>query len=424
MRDSVSGLSLWVALAAAATFAAPPALARSGDCPLTQLSCVVFIPLGDLSGGSFRSEVYGVSQDGWVAVGLSNSTAAPSSGEAFRWEASVMEALGSLPGGSATSRATGIQKTGSSEWIVGDASSSSTGSNSREAFLYSAEDATFTGLGSLPGGSNQSGANTLAAIQPPIVVGQSSSADAGSNGSEAFIFHGEDDLMSGLGSLPGGLFSSSASSVSAVGSVVVGASSSAASGVNATEAFRWEAGDMEGLGFLSGGLDSSSALAVNSAGDLIVGSSSSEASGTNASEAFLWQGGAMQGLGDLPGGSYDSAALAVSRRGVVVGRGHTEAGPRAFIWSTEDGIRDLRDVFETASGTDLGLWQLHEATAISASGRIVAGNGLNSNNLPEAWILSLPEPGAAWLPAVALACLAALARRRGHSALSTPRRAS
>ena len=49
---------------------------------------------------------------------------------------------------------------------------------------------------------------------------------------------------------------------------------------------------------------------------------------------------------------------------------------------------------------------------ISASGRIIAGNGLNESNQPEAWILSLPEPGAETLAILALACLAMLQRSR------------
>ena len=148
----------------------------------------------------------------------------------------------------------------------------------------------------------------------------------------------------------------------------------------------------------------------------------SAASGTNSREAFLWEEGIFTPLGDLPAGPHDSAALAISTRGIVVGRGHTEAGPRAFIWTAEAGIRDLRDVFEEASGSDLGLWQLHEATAISASGRVIAGNGLNENNLPEAWILSLPEPGAGMLTSGALACLALMARRHRHPRPLSPRR--
>ena len=279
-----------------------------------------------------------------------------------------MEALGSLPGGSTTSSAAGIQKSSTGEWIAGASSSTQSGSSALEAFLYSGADATFTGLGSLPGGTNQSAANALAVIRPTVVVGQSSSSASGANSTEAFAFYTEDNTLTALGSLPGGLYSSSASALNAVGTIIVGSSSSAASGVNATEAFRWEDDHMEGLGFLEGGLDSSAALAINNAGTLIAGASSSAASGTNSREAFLWEEGVFTPLGDLPAGPHDSAALAISTRGIVVGRGHTEAGPRAFIWTAEAGIRDLRDVFEEASGSDLGLWQLHEATAISASG--------------------------------------------------------
>ena len=414
MRKSFATVLVGLASAIAALLITLPAAARNVSCPLSQVNCIVFLPLGDLPGGNFRSEVYALTPDGMVAAGLSDSAAAPASGEAFRWEGGMMEALGSLPGGSTTSSAAGIQNSSTGEWVVGASSSTQTGSSALEAFLYSGADATFTGLGSLPGGTDQSAANALAVIQPTVVVGQSSSSASGANSTEAFAFYTEDNTLTALGSLPGGLYSSSASALNAVGTIIVGSSSSAASGVNATEAFRWEDGHMEGLGFLAGGLDSSAALAINNAGSLIAGASSSAASGTNSREAFLWEEGIFTPLGDLPAGPHDSAALAISTRGIVVGRGHTEAGPRAFIWTAEAGIRDLRDVFEEASGSDLGLWQLHEATAISASGRVIAGNGLNENNLPEAWILSLPEPGAGMLTSGALACLALMARRNRH----------
>ena len=54
--------------------------------------------LGDLPGGVFGSDAWGVSADGSVVVGGSYS--ASGIGEAFRWENGVMTGLGDLPGGS------------------------------------------------------------------------------------------------------------------------------------------------------------------------------------------------------------------------------------------------------------------------------------------------------------------------------------
>ena len=179
MRDFVPALSL-SAVAAVVTLAAFPCLAQRTACPLSDVDCVIFIPLGDLTGGNYRSEVYGLSQDGLVAVGLSDSNGAPSSGEAFRWENGTMEALGSLPGGSTTSRANGVRRVENDEWIVGASSSSATGSSGLEAFLYSTLDASFTAVGFLAGGSSQSSAAAIAAVNTAVVVGQSYSEDVGS----------------------------------------------------------------------------------------------------------------------------------------------------------------------------------------------------------------------------------------------------
>ena len=49
-----------------------------------------FVSLGDLPGGDFHSVAWGVSPEGSVVVGMSNSLAGP---EAFRWEDGVMAGL-------------------------------------------------------------------------------------------------------------------------------------------------------------------------------------------------------------------------------------------------------------------------------------------------------------------------------------------
>ena len=47
-----------------------------------------FTPLGDLPGGEFFSAVFGISGDGQVVVGWSDSTSDHPAREAFRWTAS------------------------------------------------------------------------------------------------------------------------------------------------------------------------------------------------------------------------------------------------------------------------------------------------------------------------------------------------
>lgn len=123
------GLALAVALAAAA-----PAPAAADP---------FFLGLGDLPGGGFWSEAYGVSADGSVVVGYGLGA---NGREAFRWtEAGGMVGLGDLPGGSFWSEARGVSADGST--VIGF----SLRENGQEAFRWT-EAGGMVGLGVLPGG--------------------------------------------------------------------------------------------------------------------------------------------------------------------------------------------------------------------------------------------------------------------------------
>ena len=76
----------------------------------SQALATSFLPLGDLPGGGFFSQAFGVSADGSTVVGGSNSQSSIGP-EAFRWTAGGgMVGLGDLPGGFFNSRATGVQR--------------------------------------------------------------------------------------------------------------------------------------------------------------------------------------------------------------------------------------------------------------------------------------------------------------------------
>jgi probable HAF family extracellular repeat protein len=135
----------------------------------------------------------------------------------------------------------------------------------------------------------------------------------------------------GLGDLPGGSFSSTATGVSADGSVVVGTGNSELG----NEAFRWDAdSSMVGLGAVSSASD------VSADGSVVVGQW--------GSQAFRWtQSTGIVGLGDFPGGPFYSSASAVSGDGsVVVGRGARQICNRngcsyffpAFRWTQSFGM--------------------------------------------------------------------------------------
>ena len=176
---------------------------------------------GDLSGGRFESRAFGVSADGSVVVGESNSA---NGGEAFRWtQGTGMVGLGYLSGGGAVSEAYGVSGDGSV--VVGRSANASANANANivEAFRWT-QGTGMVGLGDLSGGGFDSSAIGVS-VDGSVVVGFGDSA----NGREAFRWT-QGTGMVGLGDLSGGGFSSVPHGVSGDGSVIVG---------HGDEAFIW-----------------------------------------------------------------------------------------------------------------------------------------------------------------------------------------
>ncbi len=216
--------------------------------------------------------------------------------------------------------------------------------------------ASFQGLGYLPGGSFSSSASAVSS-DGPVVVGDA--------GYQAFRWSSGGGMV-GLGMLPGD-FHSRAHGVSSDGSVVVGNSSG-----GFEKAFRWTSGGgMVDLGYLPGGNWRSAASGVSSDGSVVVGFSDS-ASGF-AAEAFRWtSGGGMVGLGDLAGGAFQSQATSVSSDGsVVVGLGWSFSGDEAFRWTSGGGMVGLGDL---AGGSFSS-----SASAVSPDGLVVVGRGTSTS---------------------------------------------
>jgi probable HAF family extracellular repeat protein len=297
------------------------------------------VGLGDLPGGEFSSQAYGVSGDGSVIIGPGNSG---SGTEAFRWTAGGgMVGLGSLLGSGFSSVAYGVNGDGSV--VVGE-------SQSRLLF------------------------------PPPVPL----------YAPEAFRWTAGTGMV-GLGDLPGGEFDSEAKDVSSDGSVVVGYGKS----VSGTEAFRWTAGGgMVGLGDLPGGEFESRAFAVSGDGSVVVGASLyGSAVGV---EAFRWTaGGGMVGLGDLPGHIGFNAATSVNDDGSVVGgyASRIAGGTNAFLWTAETGMQRLWDVLlrEGVNPATLGWSALDEVSGMSADGRTLVGYG-ERNGQAEGFVVVIPEP--------------------------------
>lgn len=110
--------------------------------------------------------------------------------------------------------------------------------------------------------------------------------------------------------------------------------------------------------------DNSAAYAVNDIGQVVGG----------GRVAFIWEDGVLQELGFLPGHT-SSFAMDIDESGQVVGTSFGPDGGRAFIWTSETGMRPLQ-------GTLGG--QRSEAWGINESGDIVGASTLPGDTVQRA----------------------------------------
>jgi probable HAF family extracellular repeat protein len=196
--------------------------------------------------------------------------------------------------------------------------------------------------------------------------------------------------FSGLGWLSNAS-SSSASGISADGSVVIGNSGG--------QAVRWtQKGGIVGLGFLPNNVFSS-ASSISADGSVIAGTSSNNYQEFNDQayngQAFRWtQETGMVGLGFLPDNVFSLAKNISADGSVVVGSSSSRFGSlhEAFVWTQTGGMVNLKDTL-IGAGLDLSGWNLESARDVSADGLTIVGNGTNPSGQSEAWIANLsPEP--------------------------------
>jgi probable HAF family extracellular repeat protein len=231
-------------------------------------------------------------------------------------------------------------------------------------------EASFQGLGDLPGGEFLSAAYGVSE-DGTYVVGRGTTEPAPEEyealGYRAFLWSQSGGMVN-LGDLPGGDVYSSAHGVSRDGTVVVGEGRSpiGPESPTGTEAFRWtEQGGMVGIGDLPGGYFASEARGLSADGSVVVGWGYSD---VGAPEAFYWtEAEGLVGIGDLPPDDSmgDSMAYSISSDGTVVaGTGHSPKS-EAFRWTEEGGM------------VGLGLLPGMEASTaydISSDGSVVVGN--------------------------------------------------
>ncbi len=250
--------------------------------------------------------------------------------------------------------------------------------------------ATFVGIGDLPGGSFESAINSVSddgttvvgfsddgsafggafrwtaetGIQP-IVAAPSSGFDVTPDGSAVVGIYGTPDRafhwnpsgLLDLGLLSTGTFSAPVA-ISPDGGTIVGLADRITTvniggfDIQVPEiiAVRWTDtvgpvvlgdGDLPGGDPFQVGAELAFAQArdVATGGVTVVG----EAYSSAGPEAFLWTSAdGMEGLGDLPGGAFESRAQAVTADGtVVLGSGTSGIGCESFVWTDAEGMMGL-----------------------------------------------------------------------------------
>jgi probable HAF family extracellular repeat protein len=346
-----------------------------------------FEGLGFLDPNSFGPVIaYGVSADGRVVVGQSNS---PQGLQAFRWDAqSGILGLGAFPnpGGLPSSGARACSADGTV--IVGSSAMPGSLNEDGSPFRWTAQSG-LVWLGSLGGTSG--GVARGVSSDGSVVVGYGSNT---SFNPEAFRWTSAG--MVGLGDLPGGVFNSQASAVSGAGTRVIGLAST---GSVYNTSFQWTAAtglvQMQPADFRTIGISRDGVFAA----------------GTRAGRAARvdLDNGAVLMLPHvvIPGlGTDTDTAWAASADGsVVVGMENLAQGlgflGRAFVWDPQHGTRILRDVLvdDFGLGNQLAGWELNAATCVSDDGSTLAGYGFAPSGEQAAWRVTLPPPG---IPGIAI----------------------
>ncbi len=325
----------------------------------------VFLPLGDLEGGSFYSAAAAISTDGTRVVGESEGE---DGYEAFRWSGAFegVVGMGDLSGGAWQSTAAGVSDNG--DYIVGSGIVEDPYVN--EGFRWTTGFGSISGIGSLSAGGS-SYAKAVSELGN-VVVGESY------NGSSLNVFRWVPDgfgdgIMTDLG------FSGTANDVSADGTTIVGQSS---------DAYRWTAS--EGVVYLpdsSSGHTPREAMAISPDGSVIVGWGNTP---PFYIEAFRWtEAEGTIALGTLPGDNESTARDVSAAGNTVVGSSSLWGDEHAFIWDAINGMRNLQDVLVNDYGAQLSGWTLQGATGISGDGTKIVGYGLNPDGNTEAWIAQL-----------------------------------
>lgn len=352
-----------------------------------QTASISYIPV--LAGGQPYSIAYAATPDGQYVVGYSGSTQGP---QAYRWnrQTGQMDGLGFL--GNIdwfVSKAYGVSDDGSV--VVGRSDTSDHSHPIPRAFRWTQA----TGMVALPYASttHQLGPQGNAAVavsgDGSVIVGRFDSFATGADGTQYYpaLMHewcewtpAGAQLLPPTGVARAGLISAlSADGNSIVGYVGDGVQATLVNGPNSTV-----------LGALPGG-HKAEPTGISRDGSTVVGwADTLDADSVVRFHAFRWSAaGGMTDLGRLAGAGGPSRAAGASNGGAVIVGGQSG---HALIWDAAHGLRDLSQVLTTQFGVDLQGKQLREATWVSPDGTWIVGNAedVTGPAITVGWIAHLP----------------------------------
>jgi probable HAF family extracellular repeat protein len=332
-----------------------------------------FIPIPSLESPAYINTATGVSQDGKVVAGWSDSTDGI---RAFKWTAvngASSLGVGYMPGSmKRVSQATAFSADG--KVIVGWTYyfDSNSGSARKMAFIWTAAG----GFHGIPASNGYNYIPHALSADGSIIVGEIAS---GETPRFAVIFHWDDSVEAVLGYAPWS--QAQAIGVSRDGLRIVGSGVYAASGSYPRRTFlRDEADGFQFIGD-SDGDAYTRATALSADGQLIAGT-------LNATDSTIFRWRESTGVvdaGTFPGAS-NTQVLAVDESGdVMVGRAGTVDNWFAIIWDAANGFQRLSDYATQTLSLDLQGWQLTQANAITR--RAIVGQGIDPDGLQKAWMI-------------------------------------
>jgi hypothetical protein len=331
-----------------------------------------FSGLGFLPGGT-SSWASDISEDATTVIGDTPN-------QSWRWTAgSGIQGLGLLPGYTDFPRVGGVSRDGTV--IIGYATNPSTARTLSYRW-------TSAGLAPLDGQTSNGTPGLSGNGMEAVGEGFSQSSDT------AFLYTqagGRQSLGPLLGSPNGPGAFSGAIAASYNGSVIVGYADALLPPPSITSAstpFRWTAATgMQAMLQSNGQLFRGSAQDICSDGSVIVGFQG------NGSTLFRWtQQGGYQLITPFAA-IHDNFSVRISGDGSTIIALNT-------VWTAATGPEHLTDVL-TAAGCNFSGWSITGATGISYDGTVLCGEGIDPNGQREAWVATVPAPGAA-VPFLAL----------------------